>query len=390
MHKIMFSAGEVSGDMHGASIARAIKKREPGARLFGFGGPQMEAAGVEICCNMQDYNVMGFWEVIKNLRRMFKLRDHLIDVMVKEKPDILVLIDYPDFNWRLAAKAKKLGIPIFSYIPPSAWAWRKGRAKPVARLADQIAAIFPFETQVYEDAGATIQFVGNPLIDTVKPSMTRVEAAQYFAMDLSRNNVLLLPGSRKQEIEIILPEILKAAVELSQRHKNMDFYLPVASGISETRLQEIISEFDVDVQIKKDHTYDLMNVCDFAIATSGTVTLEAALLELPSVILYKMSPISYCIGKLLIHLPNFSLPNIIAGERILPELLQAEISTERIVQEAEKMFKDTATAVATKQRLRKIRQSLGEPDAADRVAALILKTADRCVKKSLPQEGCSN
>lgn len=390
MHKIMFSAGEVSGDMHGASIAKAIRKREPEARIFGFGGPQMESAGVEICCNMQNYNVMGFWEVIKNLRRMFKLRDYLLDVMVKEKPDLLVLIDYPDFNWRLAAKAKKLGIPIFSYIPPSAWAWRKGRAKPVARLADQIAAIFPFETQVYEEAGAKIQFVGNPLIDTVKPSMIREEAAQYFSMDLSHNNVLLLPGSRKQEIEIILPEILKAAVELSKRHENMDFYLPVASGISETRLQEIISEFDVDVQIKKDHTYDLMNACDFAIATSGTVTLEAALLELPSVILYKMSPISYCIGKMLIHLPNFSLPNIIAGERILPELLQAEISTERIVQETEKMFKNTVTAMETKKRLQKIRQSLGEPEAADRVAALILQTADRCAKKSLPQEDCSN
>lgn len=383
MHKIMFSAGEVSGDMHGASIAKAIRKREPEARLFGFGGPQMESAGVEICCNMQDYNVMGFWEVIKNLRRIFKLRDYLLEVMDKEKPDLLVLIDYPDFNWRLAAKAKKLGIPIFSYIPPSAWAWRKGRAKPVARLADQIAAIFPFETQVYEEAGANIQFVGNPLIDTVKPSMSREEAAQYFSMDLSHNNVLLLPGSRKQEIEIILPEILKAAVELSKRHENMDFYLPVASGISETRLQEIISEFDVDVQIKKDHTYDLMNACDFAIATSGTVTLEAALLELPSVILYKMSPISYCIGKILIHLPNFSLPNIIAGERILPELLQAEISTARIVQEAEKMFKDRATAMETKKRLQKIRQSLGEPKAAERVAALILQTADRCAKKSL-------
>lgn len=378
MHKIMFSAGEVSGDMHGASIAAAIKKCEPEARLFGFGGPQMEAAGVEICCNMQDYNVMGFWEVIKNLRRMFKLRDYLLDVMVKEKPDILVLIDYPDFNWRLAAKAKKLGIPIFSYIPPSAWAWRKGRAKPVARMADQIAAIFPFETKVYEDAGAKIEFVGNPLVDTVKPSMEKADAAQYFSLDLTHNNVLLLPGSRKQEIQIILPEILKAAEALSRQYDHMDFYLPIAPGISKTELTKIIKEYNVRVHIKTDHTYDLMNICDFAIATSGTVTLEAAMIGLPSVILYKMSPISYFIGNFLVHLPNFSLPNIIAGERILPEFLQAEISTERIVEEAGKMFKNTDSAAVLKEKLKLIRQRLGQPDAAARVADLILRTADRC------------
>ncbi len=378
MHKIMFSAGEVSGDMHGASIAAAIKKCEPDARLFGFGGPQMESAGVEICCNMQDYNVMGFWEVIKNLRRMFKLRDHLIDVMVKEKPNILVLIDYPDFNWRLAAKAKKLGIPIFSYIPPSAWAWRKGRAKPVARMADQIAAIFPFETKVYEDAGAKIEFVGNPLVDTVKPSMEKADAAQYFSLDLTHNNVLLLPGSRKQEIQIILPEILKAAEALARQYDNMDFYLPIAPGISKTELTKTIKEYNVRVHIKTDHTYDLMNICDFAIATSGTVTLEAAMIGLPSVILYKMSPISYFIGNFLVHLPNFSLPNIIAGERILPEFLQAEISTEKIVGEAEKMFKNTESAAVLKEKLKLIRQRLGQPDAAARVAELILRTADRC------------
>jgi len=378
MHKIMFSAGEVSGDMHGASIAAAIKKMEPEAQLFGFGGQQMRAAGVDIRCDMQEYNVMGFWEVLKNLRRMFRLRDQLLEIMREEKPDLLVLIDYPDFNWRLAAKAKELGVPIFSYIPPSAWAWRKGRAKPVARLADQIAAIFPFETKVYEEAGARIEFVGNPLIDTVKPEMCQLEAAAYFGLDLEKNNVLLLPGSRRQEIEIILPEMLKAAAQLFRRHDDVAFFLPAAPGVSQERLTELIRNSGVAVHIKTDYTYDLMNLCDFAIATSGTVTLEAALLGLPSVILYKMSPISYFIGNLLVHLPNFSLPNIIAGERILPELLQSEITTDRVVAEAEKLFKNTATAAAVKEKLALIRQRLGKADAAGRVAALILATADRC------------
>ncbi len=377
MYKIMFSAGEVSGDLHGASIAAAIKKLQPDARLFGFGGPQMEAAGVDLCCNMQDYSVMGFWEVLKNLRRMFKLRDHLLDIIKTEKPDVLVLIDYPDFNWRLAAKAKKLGVPIFSYIPPSAWAWRKGRAKAVAKLADQIAAIFPFETKVYEEAGARIEFVGNPLIDTVKPSLNKEAAAAYFGMDLKNDNVLLLPGSRKQEIEIILPEILKVAKVLAAKNQKTAFFLPAAPGISRQRLQEIVDAFGVNVAIKTEHTYDLMNICDFALATSGTVTLEAALLGLPSVILYKMSPISYFIGNLLVHLPNFSLPNIIAGERILPEFLQGEIQTDKVACEAMRFYKGSAEAAVVKEQLLQIRQKLGAPDAAGRVARLILATADR-------------
>lgn len=378
MHKIMFSAGEVSGDMHGASLAAAIKKIEPEAKLFGFGGNQMQQAGVDIRFDMKEYNVMGFWEVLKNLRRMFRLRDALVQVMEEERPDLLVLIDYPDFNWRLAAKAKKLGIPVFSYIPPSAWAWRKGRAKPVAKMADQIAAIFPFETKVYEDAGARIEFVGNPLTETVHPSMEKAEAAKLLEMDLNKQNVLLLPGSRRQEVHLLLPEMLAAAKALQQRHPDMDFFLPAAPGIEKTWLEEMIRSSGISVQIKDSHLYDLMHCCDFALATSGTVTLEAALIGLPSVVLYKMSPISYFIGNLLVHLPNFSLPNIIAGERILPELLQKEITTGRIVEAAETMLRGTKSAAELQQKLRSLRDKLHRDDAAGYTAALILETADRC------------
>lgn len=383
MHKIMFSAGEVSGDLHGANIAAAIRRIEPDAQMFGFGGAQMQAAGVDIRCNMQDYNVMGFWEVLKNLRRMFKLRDCLLEIIEMEKPDILVLIDYPDFNWHLAAKAKKLGVPIFSYIPPSAWAWRKGRAKKVARLADQIAAIFPFETAVYEAAGAKIEFVGNPLVDTVKPSLTKAEAAEYFGIDLKKDNVLLLPGSRKQEIEIILPEMLKVVKELVADRPATEFFLPAAPGISKLRLKQIIDSSGVEIAVKTDHIYDLMNICDFAIATSGTVTLEAALLGLPSVILYKMSPLSYFVANLLIHLPEFSLPNIIAGERILPEFLQKEIKPEVVKKQAERFFKGSPEVAAVKEKLRLLCHTLGRPDAAGRVAELILLTADHCAAKGI-------
>ena len=166
--KIMLSAGEASGDLHGESLARAMQKLQPGVELVGFGGPKMAGAGVRLCADMREYSIMGVWEVIKNLRRIFGLLKKLQEFMAEEKPDLLVLIDYPDFNWRLAAKAKAMGIPVFSYIPPSAWAWRKGRAKKCAALADELAAIFPFELPVYQAAGANISFQRNPLLDTVK------------------------------------------------------------------------------------------------------------------------------------------------------------------------------------------------------------------------------
>lgn len=224
MYKIMFSAGETSGDMHGANLAKALKNICSDIKMFGFGGPQMEQAGVKLCKNMLDYSVMGFWEVLVNLRKMFKLKDALVAEMKKQKPDILVLIDYPDFNWRLAKEAKKMNIPVFSYIPPSAWAWRKGRAKDVAKIADKIVAIFPFELDVYKKAGADISFVGNPLMDNVKALMSREMAAEFFGINLKEDNILLLPGSRKQEIANLLEPMLQAAQLIKKERPEVKFF----------------------------------------------------------------------------------------------------------------------------------------------------------------------
>ena len=266
MYKIMFSAGETSGDMHGANLAKALKNICSDIEMFGFGGPQMEQAGVKLCKNMLDYSVMGFWEVLVNLRKMFKLKDALVAEMKKQKPDILVLIDYPDFNWRLAKEAKKMNIPVFSYIPPSAWAWRKGRAKEVAKIADKIVAIFPFELDVYKKAGADISFVGNPLMDNVKASMSREMAAEFFGIDLKEDNILLLPGSRKQEIANLLEPMLQAAQLIKKERPEVKFFLPVATGIDKKYLEAKINEYGLTVKLCETKTYDLMNCCDFAIA----------------------------------------------------------------------------------------------------------------------------
>lgn len=375
MYKVMLSAGEASGDLHGAGIAAALKRADDQVRLFGMGGSAMRKEGVEILYDIAEYSVMGFVEVVKNLPRLFKLRDALVEAMRREKPDVLVIIDYPDFNLRLAKCARKLNIPVFSYIPPSAWAWRKGRAKNVATLTNKIAAIFPFETEVYRQAGADITFVGNPLVDLVKPSMTREEARAFFGMRAKDPVILLLPGSRKQEISLLLPIMLESAEQIKAQCPDAQFFLAAASTISEATLQGMLKKCQAEVKLSAGHTYDLMVAADAAIAASGTVTLEAALLELPAVVLYKMAPLSYFIADLLVDLPNVSLPNIIAGKRVLPELLQSDANADKVKDEVLRLLREPPYRQSVCEELHAVREKLGASGAADRTAALILETA---------------
>lgn len=365
--KIMMSAGEASGDVHGAGLAREIKKISPSTELFGLGGNLMAAAGVRLVRNYKDYNVMGFIEVVKNLRRILKLLDDLTEIIRTERPDLLVLIDYPDFNWRLAKRAKKLGVKILSYIPPSAWAWRKGRAKTCAEIADVFIAIFPFELPVYEAAGAKIFFLGNPLVDTVKPSMTPAEARKSFGVAEGERVILLMPGSRRQEIEFLLPPMLES-VKLLSATRPAKFFLPVAQGV-----EQLIDTAGLDIKlVDAARRYDLMSVADAAIATSGTVVLEAALLNLPCVVLYKFAPLNFFIAKRLVDIKFFSLPNILAGEEILTELLQDAVTPEKISEEVLKLLDNRARVV---ERLQAACAKLGEAGSAARVAKKILETA---------------
>lgn len=374
--KIFFSAGEASGDIHGASLAREIKKFSPSTELLGFGGDEMQAAGVRLVRNYRDYNVMGVAEVLKNLRRILKLLDDLTEIIREEKPDLLVLIDYPDFNWRLAKRVKKLGVKILSYIPPSAWAWRKGRAKDCAKIADEFIAIFPFELPVYEKAGAKISFLGNPLVDTVKTNLSEDETRKFFGVENFEHVILLLPGSRRQEIKLLLPEMLKAAKILSEKMPTR-FFLPVADGVDETEIKRQVDAAKVEITLTKKNRYELMKISDAAMATSGTVVLEAALLNLPCVVLYKMARLNYFIGKLLVNIENFSLPNILAGKKIQPELLQGGVQPEKIVEEILKLYRGESHREKVIENLKSACARLGEPGAAKRVAKKILKVAER-------------
>lgn len=373
--KIMFSAGEASGDLHGARLAEGVKRIAPEAELMGFGGEQMAAAGVRLVADCAAYSVMGVWEVVTNLRRILSLLDLLTEAMKREKPDLLVLIDYPDFNWRLAKRAKALGIRVFSYIPPSAWAWRKGRAKSCAKLADEFVAIFPFELPVYQAAGANISFVGNPLVDTVRPSMTAEEARAFFGVPEGSYPVLLLPGSRKQEISLVFPVMLEGARRIAEEKPEAVFFLPVAQGMDQVQMEHMAKAAGVRVTFTREHTYDLMGVMQFALATSGTVVMEAALMGLPCIVLYRLSPISYFIGKLLVDVKFFSLPNILLGEMAQPELLQDEANPNRIFAEARRFWAEPGHGAAVRARLKEACALLGAPGSSERVARRIVAAA---------------
>ena len=373
----MLSAGETSGDLHGAALARELRALDPSIALIGFGGAEMAAAGVTLRQNYTDYNVMGISAVLLNLRRIFALLDDLTHLMEEERPDVLVIIDYPDFNWRLAARAKERGIPVFSYIPPSAWAWRKGRAKSCAALADEIVAIFPHELPPYEAAGANISFVGNPLIDTVRAEMEPEEACRHFGIEETDVPILLMPGSRCEEIERLLPPMLGAAEILQTRDPARHFFLPVAGGVDEQRIEEHLAASPVEVTLTHDARYALMKAARAAIAASGTVVMEAAVMGLPAVVLYRMSALSYFVGRLLVDVPRFSLPNILLGETFETELLQGAVQPERIAAAMEPIIADGEARSYVMERLARAVEMLGEPHAARRVAEKIIALGRR-------------
>lgn len=375
MSKIMISVGEASGDLHGASVANALKTIQPDIKIFGMGGQAMRAAGVDVVYDIADLGVIGFVEVIKNLPKLFTLRDNLAELMERERPDALVIIDYHGFNIRLAKIAKSKGIPVISYICPKVWAWGRSRAKEVAETVEKVAAIFPFEVDVYREAGANVTFVGNPLLDIVKPTMSKDEAYTYFGANSQEPLVLLLPGSRQNEIINLLPVMLEAAEKIAVKVPNCQFFLPVASTISREMLQNVTNQYNVTVILTEKNTYDLMNIADMAIAASGTVTLEASLMNLPTVVIYKIAAISYLIGKMIIKIPYISLPNIVAGRKIVPELVQYDLSADNITKEALPILTEPSVRTAMLNDLAEIRQKLGSAGAVERVAREILAVA---------------
>ena len=370
----MMSAGEASGDMHAAAVAAEIKRIRPDAEIFGMGGELMKKSGVRIIYDIENLGIIGIVEILKHIPFFFHLRDMLRQAMIDEKPDVLVCVDYPGFNMKIAHVAKTLGIPVVYYIAPTIWAWNKGRATNIVRDVAQVASIFPFEAKAYQEAGAHVTFVGHPLADTVKPSMSFDEAMEYFHGNKEARHILLMPGSRKNEVTGLFPLMLDAAENLSKK-ENCQFFIPRASTIPKEFLLSFIGNRHISYEITEGHQYDLMQICDACAASSGTATLETALMELPTVLVYKLAPLTWFLANLLVHVKYAGLPNLLMGCEVTPELLQDKATAGNVTEILQKWITDESARQENIREIKKVREALGSGGAVNRTAKLILETA---------------
>jgi len=367
----MIVAGEASGDIYGADLAREAFKIDPDIHFFGIGGARMREAGIETLVDSADMAVVGLVEVLKHFDVISNAFLKLKKILLDDHPDLLILIDYPGFNLRLAKIARKAGVRVLYYISPQIWAWRQGRVKKIARLVDHMAVILPFEAPFYEKAGVPVSFVGHPMLDMVTVNMDRSQAAASFGLDPTRKIVGLFPGSRKNELERLLPVIIGSAVQLKSRFSDIQFVLPLASTLNSSAIAPQLAEAGLDVTITRDRIHDLIRACDAVISVSGTVTLEIALVGTPMVIIYKLSPLTYQLAKRLVKVPNIGLCNIVAGETVVRELIQDEANTKNISAEIETILSDAGYDGTIRHKLAQVRSRLGCGGASRNVARLI-------------------
>ncbi|MBI4634611.1 MAG: lipid-A-disaccharide synthase [Deltaproteobacteria bacterium] len=369
---IMIVAGEASGDLHGSRLVKAMKEEESGLRFFGIGGKRSREAGVSIIADVADMAVVGLTEVVLKLFDILKVMREMKKRLRQERPNLLILIDYPDFNIPLAKTAKELGIPVLYYISPQVWAWRFGRIKTIRRCVNKMLVILPFEEALYRSAGVDARYVGHPLLDAVNDIGPREEILKRLGLDPGKKTVAILPGSRRSEVVKLLPVMLGAAEIISGGPEPVQFLLPLASTLDAASVEQIIGRHRVPVKIVPENIYDAIASADVAMVASGTATLETALLNTPMVIIYKMSPLTYAIARMIIRVKNIGLVNIIAGKTIVPELIQGEATSERLAAEMNAILADPAKMETIKNDLGNIREKLGKPGAAARAAAIAL------------------
>jgi len=374
MKKVMIMAGEASGDLHGANLARELGKLDPTAAIYGVGSKQMRDAGVRMLADASTISVVGITEVLTHIRAIYGVYAKLKKFLREERPDVLVLIDFPDFNIMLGKAARKLGIPIVYYISPQVWVWRKGRIKTIAGLVKAMIVVFPFEVPLYEKAGVDVRFVGHPLTDVVKSRYSQQEARQALGIDLGKRTVALLPGSRKGEVANLLPEMLGAARLLQSRFQDLQFVLPVAPTLEAHLIQTYVEQGKVPVHIVEGHVYDVLRASDVAMVTSGTATLETGLMAVPMAIVYRTSALTYFIvTRLVRNLAHVGLVNIVAGRRIVPELIQHEATSQKIAGAISEMLDEPAVYRRIKEDLLNVRAQLGAEGASTRAASVVME-----------------
>lgn len=375
--RIMIVAGEASGDIYGADLVQKALLLDPGVHFFGIGGSRMREAGVTTLVDSADMAVIGLVEVFRHFSVISSAFLTLKRLLQTDPPELLILIDYPGFNLRLAKVAKKAGVKVLYYISPKVWAWKAGRIKKIAATVNRMAVIFPFEVPLYEKAGVSVSFVGHPLLDLVNVNMNRKEAAASFGLDPSKRTVGLFPGSRKSEIERILPAILSAAELLQKRFPELQFVLPLASTLGEADIIPHLKRVGITPVITSQRIHDLIRACDAIISVSGTVTLEIALVGTPMVIIYKLTPLTYHVARKLVKIEHMGLCNIVAGRSLVRELLQDQANPEAIAAEITRILSQDTYRETMIADLESIREKLGGGGAAARTAFLAIDLISR-------------
>lgn len=371
--KILIVAGEASGDLQAASLIKEIKKLHPEISFFGLGGKNMRSAGVELYTDLSDLAVIGFFEVLKNLKKIKAIFRLLLKKTDEAHPSLAILVDYPGFNLRLAAELKKRQIPVVYYISPQVWAWGRERIKIIKKLVKRMVVFFEFEKELYEKAGVPVSCVGHPLLDLVKPKLDKAELLRQLQLLENKYTVAILPGSRRGEVKTHLPIMLKTANLIKEKINAVQFLILKSSSLEDDLFKEILAGSPLAMPLLSNQTYDGLAVSDFALVASGTATLETAILGIPMAIIYKVSFLSWLYLKMAIKIPFVGLVNIIAGKKIVPEFIQYNARPEKIADYAIGLLTQTQDAQIIKKLLGNVKNALGEKGAATRAAQIILE-----------------
>lgn len=374
MATVMVSCGEASGDLYAGALAEALLARAPGTRVIGFGGERLAAAGASLAGDYHGIHVTGLTEVVRLLPKTYAMYRRLVALAKAERPDVLVVIDFPDFNFRLASAVHALGIPVVYYITPQIWAWRPGRIRAIRRFADLVLPIFPFEVAIYQRAGVPVEYVGHPLVDLVAVTAPRDVFLRGLGLDPAAPTVALLPGSRPNEVRALLPVLAGAIARIRAAQPRAQFVLARAPRLAESLFEAMGPSHD-GVAIVEGRADDVLNAADVVLTASGTATVQTAVHGKPMVILYKLSPMTYRLGRPFVKVDTFGMANLIAGRRVVPELIQDDCTPGRVAEEALALLTDTARADEVRRDLREVREKLGAPGASARAAAAVLKVA---------------
>ena len=373
MPRVFISCGEASGDLYAGALVRELRALSPGVEVVGIGGDRLRAAGAAVLDDYRGIAVTGIVEALRVLPRARAMLTRIVGEARARRPDVFVAIDFPDFNFRAAESMRRLGVPVVYYISPQLWAWRPGRMKAMRRFARRVLVIFPFEEAIYRDAGVPVEFVGHPLVELARAGTPRAALAEAYGFDAGAPTVALLPGSRPNELRAILPDLVGAARLISARVPRVQFLLARAPGLDTALFEPATSE---RITLVEGRTDDVLAASDAALTASGTATVQAAIHGTPMVIVYRVSPLTYALGKPFVKVDTYGMVNLVAGRRIVPELVQADFTPGRVADEAVSLLTDPARTAAMRSALADVRSRLGGPGASRRAAEAILRVVN--------------